>query len=52
MKKRGPIYCAMLVIGCLELFALSQGIDGVLMGLVIALIAGLGGYTTKGILRK
>ena len=52
MKKRGPIYCAMLIIGLLEMFALSKGINGVLLSLTLAILAGLGGVTTGWRFRK
>ena len=35
---------AIFVIGCLEMVALIQGINGVLLSFVIAVISGLGGY--------
>lgn len=38
---------AILAIAGLEVYALSQGINGVLMGIVIAAIAGLAGYEGK-----
>lgn len=38
---------AILSIVALEMYALSQGINGVLLAGSIAVIAGLGGYTTK-----
>jgi len=38
---------AMVCIAGLEAFALAQGVDGVGFGLVIAALAGLGGYELK-----
>lgn len=38
---------AMLCISGLEAFAISQGIDGAVFGIVIAALAGLGGYELK-----
>lgn len=38
---------AILVIGALEAYAMSQGINGVLLAGSVAVIAGLGGYTAK-----
>lgn len=51
LKKVTPIV-AILVIGALEAYALSQGINGVLLGGGIAIIAGLGGYSVKSKLTK
>ncbi|RLJ01537.1 MAG: hypothetical protein DRP08_05400 [Candidatus Aenigmatarchaeota archaeon] len=36
----------------LELYALSKGLDGKLFGLVIAAIAGLGGYSLGAMIKK
>ena len=38
---------AMICIAGLEAFALSQGVNGAVLGIVIAAIAGLGGYEVK-----
>lgn len=38
---------AMVCIAGLEAFALAKGVDGVGFGLVIAALAGLGGYELK-----
>lgn len=38
---------AMVCIAGLEAFAISQGINGAVLGIVIAAIAGLGGYELK-----
>lgn len=38
---------AMLCITGLEAFAISQGVNGAVLGIVIAAIAGLGGYQIK-----
>lgn len=46
IKKLTPII-AILVIGGLETYALSQNINGVLLAGSIAIIAGLGGYTAR-----
>lgn len=43
---------AITAIVVLELYALSKGIDGKLFGLVIAAIAGLGGYTLSSLVRQ
>ena len=43
MKKATPIV-AILVIGALMFYAMSKGLDGVLLAGGIALIAGLAGY--------
>jgi len=47
IKKLTPII-AILVIGALEAYAISQGINGALLAGIVAIIAGLGGYTAKG----
>jgi len=41
-----PIVAIVCIAG-LEVFALSQGINGALIGIAIAAIAGLGGYEAK-----
>ncbi|MBA7712380.1 hypothetical protein ES703_121354 [subsurface metagenome] len=46
IKKLTPII-AILTIGALEAFAISQGVNGVLLAGSIAVIAGLGGYAAK-----
>ncbi len=51
IKKLTPIV-AILVIAGIEIYALSQGIDGVLLAGTIAVIAGLAGYTAKAKLSK
>lgn len=38
---------AIICIAGLEAFAISQGINGAVLGIVIAAIAGLGGYELK-----
>ena len=38
---------AMLCIAGLEAFAISQGVNGAVFGIVIAALAGLGGYEIK-----
>ena len=38
---------AMVCIAGLEAFAISQDIDGTVLGVVVAAIAGLGGYELK-----
>lgn len=43
---------AIIVLGGLELFALSKGIDGILFGGVSAIIGGLAGYKVKEIIKK
>jgi len=47
--KDGTIKClaAIFAIVVLESIALCNGIDGVLLGTVIAVLAGLGGYSLK-----
>ena len=39
------VLCAMLLLAALEAIALSQGINGTLFSAVIAIIAGLAGWT-------
>lgn len=41
---RSVVITAIVVIGALEAYALSQGIDGVLLTGVLALLAGLAGW--------
>lgn len=41
---------AIVVIGIIEAVALLQGIDGVMLSLAIAAIAGLGGYSLSEVL--
>jgi len=43
---------AILGLVAVEVFALSQGINGTLLAGVIAVIAGLGGYNAKPVLEK
>jgi hypothetical protein len=43
---------AILVIGALMAYALSQGIDGLALAGSVAIIAGLGGFTAKSIKDK
>lgn len=38
---------AMVCIAALEAFAISRGVDGAVLGIVVAAIAGLGGYEVK-----
>jgi len=47
LKKLTPIV-AILVIGALEAYAISQGQNGALLAGGTALIAGLGGYVVGG----
>lgn len=47
MKNSWIAALAICVIGGLELFALSRGINGTLMTTSIALIAGIAGYEAK-----
>ncbi len=51
LKKLTPII-AILVIGALEAYALSQDTNGVLLAGSIAVIAGLGGYTARKTIKK
>lgn len=51
LKKLIPII-AILVIGALEAYALSKGINGAMLSVSIGLIAGIGGYTAKAKLVK
>jgi len=41
------VIVAILCITALEVVALTQGVDGAVFGVVIAAIAGLGGYEIK-----
>jgi len=41
------VIVAILCITALEVVALAQGVDGAVFGVVIAAIAGLGGYEIK-----
>lgn len=41
------IITAIVVIAALEALAITQGLNGALFGIVIAAIAGLGGYEMK-----
>jgi len=41
---------AILAIGGIELYALSQGINGMILSLSIAVISGLGGFEIKTLL--
>ncbi len=50
LKALTPIL-AILVIGALEAYAISRGINGVILAGAVAVIAGLGGYEIKS-LRK
>lgn len=43
---------AIACIAAVEVFALSQGIDGALLGVAIAAIAGLGGYELRAFIEK
>jgi len=43
---------AMVCIAGLEVFAMSKGVNGATFGLVIAALAGLGGYQVKAIKDK
>jgi hypothetical protein len=47
MKKLIPTCLAIVVLGGLEAFALSRGIDGALFSAVTLIIGGLAGYETK-----
>lgn len=48
MKRTVIALSAIASITVLELYALSQGIDGTLLSAAVAVIAGLGGYIGKG----
>lgn len=48
MKKTIITLAAIASITILEVYALKQGIDGSLLSVVVAVIAGLGGYVAKG----
>lgn len=41
-----PVVAILAIVG-LEIYALSQGINGAALGWVVAIIAGLGGYEVK-----
>lgn len=43
---------AIVVIAVLELYALSKGINGKCLTMSIAAIAGVGGFTLRGVLPK
>ena len=43
---------AIFVIGCLEMVALINGINGLILTAVIAVIAGLGGYEVNAVTHK
>lgn len=43
---------AMICIAGLAALALSQGVDGAVLGLVVAALAGLGGYELKAMIDK
>ena len=45
---RSVVITAIVVVGALEAYALSQGINGVLLTTVLAVIAGLAGWVTPG----
>lgn len=47
-----PPIIAMICIAGLEALALMKGIDGALFGIVVAALAGLGGYQMKAIKEK
>jgi len=51
MNKWAPVV-AMICIVVLEVVALIQGIDGAAFGVVIAAVAGLGGYQVKALKDK
>ena len=46
------VIVAILAILSLEIFAISQGIDGAALGIAVAAIAGLGGWQAKKIKDK
>ena len=50
--KKITVILAMLLIGGLEFYALSQGINGVALSLSIGALSGLGGWHIKGIKTK
>lgn len=53
MDKPFPVVIsAIAAITGIELFALSQGVNGQLMTLTVAAIAGLGGYKIKDLLPR
>jgi len=43
---------AMVCISAIEIYALSQSIDGVALSACIAILAGLGGYSAKAMLNR
>ena len=43
------VVVAMICITALEMVAMSQGINGVMLSLTIAALAGLGGYEVKNV---
>ena len=45
---RSVVITAIVVIGALEAYALSQGIDGLLLTASIAVVAGLAGWVIPG----
>ncbi|GAJ09197.1 unnamed protein product [marine sediment metagenome] len=46
-----PVVAILAIVG-LEIYALSQGINGAVLGWVVAIIAGLGGYEIKALREK
>lgn len=49
---RAVAIVAIIAIMTIELFALSQGIDGLILGGGLTIIGGLGGYTASKIIKK
>lgn len=47
MKHIAVVIIAIAAIAGLEIMAMSKGIDGTMFGIVVAAIAGLGGYEIK-----
>lgn len=45
MKKTIEAVAGMICITAIELYAISQGIDGSILSVVVGILAGLGGYT-------
>ena len=47
-----PAVCAIVAICIIEIYALSKGLNGRCMTVAVAGIAGVGGFTLKGLLEK
>lgn len=52
MKSLAAVITAIAAIAGLEAYAIHQGIDGAILGIVITAIAGLGGYELKALKNK